>query len=214
MTNSVAEFKVTSTEIAYIRTVMDAIACDYNVRICTEVSDNSSNTLWPRKDMAFTNATFGHVFGFFMQATTNLTWRYENSSDSIYIYPTTNSITMMRCGPVSFTNELAFRLFKNNDVFNLGTNRLVATAIEESDESWMMEKISLDVNEMYLWEALDAVQAQLRYTKYWHIWDGIPDDGFHNKLYFYDKHHDSWRTYWCDPNIISELIPLPHDETP
>ena len=206
MTNIVSECTVSYREIDSIRRIMNAISCDYEVRICTETALDSYLILptKPGNAVSFTNETFGNVLNFFMQNANNFTWRYESVTDTIYVYPTTNSVSMKRVGPISITNAPVMDHFSQNDVFGFGINKMVASGIRESDEEWMAVEISIDMEEAYVWEILDAIDEQLPERKSWDMWESNPASGYRYKVYFYGLMNDIERKYLIERKKLNQ----------
>ena len=200
MTNTLSECTVSYREIDSIRRIMNAISCDYEVRICTETALDSYLLLPIKsgKEVSFTNETFGNVFNFFMQDATNLTWRYESVTDTIYVYPTTNAVSMKRVGPISITNAPVMEHFFQNDVFGFGADKMVAAGIRESGEEWMSTEITINIEEAYVWEILDAIDEQLPERKSWNMWENKPAYEYRHEVYFYGLMNDIDRKYWID----------------
>ena len=200
MTNTVSECTVSSSEIESVRRIMNAISCDYGVRICTETASDSYyiSPIRPREAVSFTNETFGNVFDYFMRNTTNLTWRYESATDTIYVYPTTNAVSIKRAGPISITNSPVIDHFDQNDVFGLGADKMEAVGMRESEETWMTVEISIDMEEAYVWEILDAIDEQLPERKSWNIWENKSSYGCRYRVHFYGLFYDIDRKYWIE----------------
>ena len=185
MTNSLdrAELKIRST--GRINFAMQEVSRAYDVRICTEAQGNYKTTKWPRDEFVFTNTTFEHVFRTIMQATTNLTWRYENTSDTIYIHPTTNALMMMRCGPISVTNTPAYNVIFEDDMLGLRTNGVIAIEYL-SDLGYMNEEVSFEFEDAYVWEILDVIDSQMSDGKSWDIFESHRD-GYRYAFTFYTE---------------------------
>ena len=186
MSNTVSECKMEAFEIDRIWFAMNRISDAYNVRICSEFPYAYKTPKWPKTNMTFTNETFGNVFGTLMQATTNLVWRYENNTDSIYVYPSTNSITQMRIGPIPLTNEPVWKIFFDDEMETMKIDGLDLGG-RESD-SWNM-LITLDMGESYLWEVIDAAMMQIPDMISWDIREILPQEGSRYILRYFTKQH-------------------------
>ena len=187
MTNSLdrAELKIRS--IDWLKFTMQEVSRAYDVRICTEAWGNYKTPKWPRDEFVFTNTTFEHVFGTIMQATTNLTWRYENTSNTIYIHPTTNAIMMMRCGPISATNTPAYAVILDNEMLGFSIKGVVASETK-MDFGYLSEEVSLEFEDAYIWEILDAMDSQMSEGKSWDIWEDFQYAfGFYTEIQHFFK---------------------------
>ena len=193
MTNAIETCKLDDYDLYDIRFVMNNISNSYGIRICTERPIDYKQPNWPKNEQAYTNSTFQSVFATIMGYTTNITWRYENSTDSIYVYPATNAITMLRVGPISLTNEPAWKIFYEYD------GEVEIRKIEGFDlggrerDDWRFE-ISLEIEEAYLWEVLDAILVQFPGCKSWDIREIPLKNGQRYELrYFCEWHAESGR---------------------
>ena len=193
LTNTIAELKISKNKLDDVGEVMTAISRAYNVRICTESQYGKRSVKMPHKEIVFTNATFGYVLNTIMTNTIDLTWRYENNADSIYVYPKTNAISMMRCGPIHITNLPAKRLFDVYDIFDLGLNTIYAIEFE-SGEGSMTHKVTLDFGETHMWQVLDAIEQQVMFASPWEIWENQPHSYHRYYISYFPRHHENWWT--------------------
>ena len=145
---------------------MRGISHDYNIRICSEDS-----TLRKSKSMTFTNSTLEHVFGTVMNNATNHIWRYETETETIYVQPETNAVSMIRCGPIAVTNVALQTLVNEIDVLGFKNNHGKKALLIEyrGFNSWMNELITLESEEVYVWEMLDLICSKLSQKRYWQI---------------------------------------------
>ena len=202
MTNTVAECAIPSYGYGNMSKAMHSLSRAYNVRICKEdltghdkrriqnvYKENyyKTNALSEKEfamiyeDFGFdytlsathTNATFGHVLGVLMECMNNHAWRYESSTDSIYIYPATNAFSMTYIGSVSITNESPRSIFVTKDLLGLGTNK-VELANSKIIWGWPAEKISIELEDAYLWQVLDAISSQITNGRSWNLYEIIP----------------------------------------
>ena len=192
MTNTIDRSELKIRSIDRINFAMQEITRAYDVRICTEAQGDYKTTKWPRDEFVFTDTTFEHVFGTIIQATTNLTWRYENTSNTIYIHPTTNALTMMRCGPISVTNTPAYTVIYEDDMLGLRTNGVVAIEYL-SNLGYMNEEVSFEFENAYVWEILDAMDSQMSEGKSWDIFES-PRDGYRYAFTFYTEYQHYLKT--------------------
>jgi len=183
MTNVIPLCKLENISNTSIGSTLNIVASIYDVRICSEITSSYGFSTWPNKNIIFTNETFGNVFGTIMEQTTNLIWRYENDTDTIYVYPTTNAITTRRCGPISISNIAVRDIFNETNILGLDTNALLKVA-GHKEWGWMDTKISLDFDEMYVWEIFDAINKQLPIGISWHVNRIKPQNGYLYQLYF------------------------------
>ena len=158
--------------------VINDISRAYNVRICSE--DNmyhyiSSMTaadkhLFRYKEpITFTDMAFSNAFEFVMIGATNHVWIYENSTDTIYIHPTTNSFSMMRCAPIAITNAPILSLFLENDIMGLKQNGVVLNNTRRDYSIMAQTTISLELTNAFVWQVLEAICEKLPDKKSWHI---------------------------------------------
>ena len=188
MTNAIQRELTTGSPSRDLTSTMQDISDAFNVRICSE--SHMSRYILPNPEIfhlsrgrefpiTFKNATLDEVFGTIMRNdTTNHTWRYESKTDTIFVYPETNAISMMRCGPIYVTNMLARAFFDEHDI--LGFNGLsVRLLVNRFDEVYWSEQIgisniSLEFENAYVWQVLDAIEKQLPFAKSWHIYENNP----------------------------------------
>ena len=134
----------------------------------------------------FTNATFETVFGAVMESMTNHVWRYEAQTDSIYVYPSTNALSMMRCGSVSLKNEPFLNLFNENGSTNgiaLFTEHKVGVSGGYMDlMSWMFVGLTIELEDPYVWQVFDAIIMKYRHGKFWEI---TRTSDSYNPVHFY-----------------------------
>jgi len=192
MTNTVAECSVEGSLFNNIRMTMNFISRVYDVRICTEAPRNYTTPTWPQSSVVFTNATFGQVFETIMENTTNLTWRYENSTDSIYVYPLTNAITLMRVGPIALTNEPVWKVFYEDDMV---TRKIEGLVLSGREGDYWNDNVSLEIEEAYLWEVLDEIVAQISEGISWDLQVTPPRNGIRYWLRYFTTHHDRFKNY-------------------
>ena len=179
MTNSVqGEIKILATK--HFADSLDDISKAFNVLICSE--DNMSSYfrsatggtphLYQYEDedwKVFSNATFGEVLGYQMRGATNHTWRYESRTDTIYVYPTTNSFTMTRHDRITVTNMTVKAFFDEQDVLGLKACGIYLGGKQHIMMDAKLEKISLDLTDVFVWEILDAITAQLSVATKWSL---------------------------------------------
>jgi len=137
---------------------------------------------------AFTNAPFEHVFGTVMNMTTNHVWRYDNNTDTIYIYPETNSVSMIKIGPVAITNAPPMHFHNRDDMLGLKQYGFKHSYGRMDQNLFQNVKINLDFEEAFVWEVLDMICAQMPNKTSWIIDEGY--DTEKRKVYwfgFYDK---------------------------
>ena len=202
MTNTISEFTSPSYRYGKMLTAMHSLSRTYNVRINMEditghdwrrilnvyMESNYKTNALPEKEVIMiyehtgldytlsathTNATFGHVFDILMESMNNHAWRYENSTDSIYIYPATNAFSMAHIGSVSITNESPRSIFVTKDLLGLGTNK-VELASSKLIWGWPEKEISLELEDAYLWQVLDAITSQIPEGRSWNFREAIP----------------------------------------
>ena len=156
---------------------MLSIASAFNTRICIEiVSDNGHD-----EAISFTNPTMGQVFNNAMEANPDYTWRYENHNDTIYVYPKTNALSMMRVGPVSVTNMLVKTIFEQPDIIGLGSVGIKLSGKSQGMRKWDWtdETVSLEFENAFVWQVFDAIDEQLPKGRLWVIFKRPPDTDFH-----------------------------------
>jgi len=168
ITNSVVACKIYNNAMDRLRFTMDAISFAYDVRICTDDSIDYRTSKWPLESIVLTDETFATTLENYMQNTTNLTWKYEENTKTIYIYPVTNAFIMKRYGPVSVTNVYVHDLFDETNILGLETNSLLRVG-GHKDWGWPTEKVSFYFQEAYLWEIFDAIEAQVDGSKSWSV---------------------------------------------
>ena len=167
---------------------VNEISSYFNIRICSEYDGTKKSYLYKFPTfLNFTDATFAEVFGTYMNLITNHVWRYESRSDTIYIHPETNAISMMRVGPISVSNMTARAFFNENDVLGLKKNNLKLLEKKIWFGYWETEKISLEIQNAFLWEVLDEIASQLPEIYSWHIDGWTSDSGNNLSLYFLEK---------------------------
>jgi len=148
----------------YISQSIADINVFHKIRICSE-----SINPYDGDQMLFTNVVFSQVLEKIIGIYTNHVWKYENETNSFYIYPKTNSFMMTRVGPISITNELVKNLFYEDNF--LGFGKIGLELYPELKWSWTDEVVSLEFEEAYVWEVLDAIDSQLPYKGFWMITD-------------------------------------------
>ena len=164
MTNSLAKVTLTTRGQGEINGAICDISRAYEVRMCSEDA-----TFRLEKPMSFTNATLGHVLEIIISNATNHVWRYENQTDTIYIHPATNAISMQIIGPVAVTNMPLGNFFAGNQIKNMDIYLAYAISTDGPRMAWMSENITLEFDEAYVWEVLDMISAQLSSEKSWFI---------------------------------------------
>jgi len=168
MTNIINKCEIWTNERCEIAGAMQDIAHDYQIRICSEDA-----TLRQGIPMTFTNATLEHVFTSIMTNATDHTWRYDENTDTIYVYPLTNAITMMRIGPIAITNSPIGDFFYEDDMLNfhnLGKLRNMLSFYPVYDGPHLtFENISLEMGESYVWEVLDEICKKATVMNCWQI---------------------------------------------
>ena len=121
-------------------------------------------------EMAFTNATLEEVLGTFVENIPNYIWRYDCENDITYVQPVTNSISMTRIGSVSITNGTFFEvgkiLYKNNLDY---LPSLISYKVNGNARRFSEDELSLEFEDAYLYEILDAVVAQIPDASSWTI---------------------------------------------
>ena len=167
---------------------VNEISSYFNIRICSDSDNYKTSYLYKfMKFLDFNDATFAEVFGTYMSGITNHVWRYESRSDTIYIHPVTNAVSMMRVGPISVSNMTARAFFDENDVLGLKKNNVKHLERKVWFGFWETEKISLEIQDAYLWEVLDEITSQLKEVYSWHIDGGTLNSGEDIILYFLEK---------------------------
>ena len=160
----------------------------FNIRICSDYNNQKTSYLHKLKPfLDFNDATFAEVFGTYMNGITNHVWRYESRSDTIYIHPVTNAISMMRVGPISVSNMTARAFFDENDVLGLKKYNVKHLERKVWIGFWETQKISLEIQDAYLWEVLDEITLQLKEVYSWHINGGTLNSGNNLTLGFREK---------------------------
>ncbi|MCL1910526.1 MAG: hypothetical protein FWG05_06300 [Kiritimatiellaeota bacterium] len=168
MTKTVALCELTSNEHGEIAGAMHDIAFAFDTRICSEDATFRNGTA-----MTFTNATLEHAFGTIMSNTTGYAWRYDGGTDSVYVHPATNAISMTRRGPISIANATISELLNEHDIFGLGISDGIAVSPTflpiHTGPDYLSQKISLELGESYVWEILDAICVKAKGVNCWQI---------------------------------------------
>ena len=121
-------------------------------------------------DMALTNTTLEEVISNLINGSTNHVWRYDCEKDMVYIHPVTNAISMTRIGAVSLKNEIVFELEKILGKYDLKFRPKYKSHKNNGNERDItQDKISLEFEDAYLYEILDAVVAQIPDAMGWTI---------------------------------------------
>ena len=123
----------------------------------------------------------------YMTGITNHVWRYESRSDTVYIRPENDAISMMRVGPISVTNMTTRAFFDENDVLELKKHNVKLSNRKMWFGFWETMKISLEIQDAYLWEVLDEITAQIPGMYSWHIGGGTLNSENDINLYFLEK---------------------------
>ena len=170
VTNIFSKVELGSWFLGEIGGAMQDITSNCRVRICSDDATFRDGT-----PMAFTNASLGYILDTVVNNSTNHIWRYEEVTDTIYVHPTTNAVSMMRCGPFSVTNVLLKTFVENNIGFhNIGGAQITQGS---GPAHWRNAKITLEMGESYVWEVLDAICVQIPVNNYsWHIQELKPGD--------------------------------------
>ena len=117
---------------------------------------------------------------------TNHVWRYESTTDTVYIHPETNAISMTFFNSIAVTNTAVDMLFSMDG--ELGINKLgirFETGIFIGDYKWSEKEISFELENVFLWEILDEICAQLDDRKRWHLVKSEPGKIFKYAIFFY-----------------------------
>ena len=121
-------------------------------------------------EMAFTNATLEEVIGTFIDNMPNHIWRYDCEKDVIYVQPATNAFSMTRIGPVSINNDTIFEFEKTLSKYDLDLwPRLVSYKINGNKRNILRDLFTLEFENAYLYEILDAVIEQIPDARGWTI---------------------------------------------
>ena len=208
MTNTIAECAIPEYKYGKMANAINALSRAYNVRICMEdstandwirilnayeESNYKTNALSEKEvimiyenfgvdftlSATYTNATFGYVLGIIMESMNNHVWRYESSTDSIYIYPATNAFSLTYIGSVSITNKPIKSICETENLLNLATNTIGCVG-DKLIWSWPTENISLELENAYLWQVLDAITSKIRDGRSWEIREINPSYYFNN----------------------------------
>ena len=150
------------------------------VRICSEI-----NTSYIDDHMSFTNATLGHILDNVMNINTNYILRYEASNDSFYVFPATNALTMMRCSPISVTNMPVKTLFKEKDIFGIKKQNTDLADKIAGMWFWADETVTLDFDDAFVWQIMDAICGQLPNGQFWMIFETKKDNDCFYTIYFH-----------------------------
>ena len=197
MTNTVAECIVPAWRPGKLIKTLSSVSETYNIRICVEDETfydfliknriNTNNvddaeitkieTLLEKSEKPskkYKNATLKKVLNDVLKHAPGHTWRYEEYSKTIYVYPIKDSITMKICDPFSVTNVPIGYFIELNDI--IGFNKFGGAHYMThyhyqfySGTPIIDENITLDLNESYAWEIMDAICAQSTEFNYWAI---------------------------------------------
>ena len=130
------------------------------------------------QEMAFTNATLEEIFCAFFENMPSHIWRYDCVKDIIYVQPATNAISMTRIASVSINNDTIFEFQKT--LSQLGFDilpKFISHKINGNMRRFDEDKLSLEFEDAYLYEILDAVVAQIPDARGWII--------MRKRIYFY-----------------------------
>ena len=180
MTNTVDTLELTAYPDIYFSSMMTEISRAYNIRACTE----EIIPLRHGPSFYFENAVLSNVLENVVTGHTNHVWRYENASDSIYIYPETKSISMIRCASVSVTNAPLKALFDENDLLGLKKSGFNCMKIMSDENSLLNETVSLELEEPYVWQVLDAICERLSGFSSWQMQVFYATTGCRYIIYF------------------------------
>ena len=203
LTNKVILCELNTRWYGEIEGAMHDISRAYKVRICTEDA-----TLRYEMPMAFTNMTLAQTIDGFIGSKPDYIWRYERATDSVYVHPKTNALSMIRVGPISVTNAVLKTLFDADDI--LGFQRLgIKLTSHWGINSWMDETVSLEFDDAFVWEILDSISMQLP-GKSWRLKTRDPRRVGGYGLYFYTPYENH------EPQELRsrELLPLPPNPPP
>ena len=159
---------------------MHQISSAFNIKICTEM-----NTPFQDAPMVFTNATLAQILGALSNENPVYEWRFVKQTQTMYAHPKTNALSLMRCNPIFVTNALVRTFFSENDILGFGNDGITLSNGIKSFKSWTDETISLELENAYLWQVLDAINAQHPDKTYWAIFDE-PEKPNRYSIYFYD----------------------------
>ena len=135
------------------------------------------------QEMAFTNATLEEIFGTIVENMPGHIWRYDCENGIIYIQPATNAVSMTRVGSVSFTNESAINVENILTKYNLIVlPRFISNKRTGNMREFSRDKISIELEDAYLYEILDAVVGQIPDAMGWTI--------MRKRIYFYGINED------------------------
>ena len=106
---------------------------------------------------------------------------------------------MMRVGPIALTNAPAGGLFNDEEIFGTKTDKIILYGDRDASLVWSENKISLEIEEAYVWEVLDAIITQLPKCKSWDIYEEKNKRyGFRYAIGFYEKDRDIWEQRYID----------------
>ena len=121
------------------------------------------------QELTFANATLEHVLDTVVKTMPEHTWRYEAITDTVYIHPITNSLLIARCDPIFATNAPLRSIMdadKTLKPYLFDTSLIWHGRL---NLSWMDEKVTLEYEDAFVWEVLDAIETQLSDKWYWRI---------------------------------------------
>ena len=174
--------------LSFLGRDVNQISRDFNIRICSDSDRRDKSYLYKVPSfLNFNDATFAEVFGTYMTGITNHVWRYESKSDTVYIRPANDAISMMRVGPISVTNMTTRAFFSENDVLGLKKHNVKLSNRKMWFGFWETMKISLGIQDAYLWEVLDEIASQVPGMYSWHIDGGTLNSGKEITLDFMEK---------------------------
>ena len=209
LTNTISEFSINSRSWVNLQKISE-ISEIFKARISTEINTDlltagiieissptaiklreQGNTNFTgnlristvSKEISFTNTTLEEVIGTFVGNIPNHAWRYDCDKDNIYIHPLTNLVSMTRIGSVSLTNEMVFEFGKTLYKYDLKLwTRFNPNKISSNERDISQDIISLEFEDAYLYEILDAVVAQIPDARGWTIMG--------KRIYFRGKNKD------------------------
>ena len=155
-----------------ISTAMDDITRVFNVRTCTETVRSSS----PVTYYTITNTTLSNVLENIINSNTNYIWRYEQQTETFYIQPKTNAVSMYYFGSISSTNMLFKEFLDSSNISQLKKNG-VDFIFARPEIRLKNEHINLEFENAYLWQILDAISIQLPHVIGWKIQEVDPKRG-------------------------------------
>ena len=135
-------------------------------------------------ELTFTNATLEHVLDTVVKTMPEHTWRYEAITDTVYIHPMTNSVLTARCDPIFVTNAPSNSIIGADKTLKPYVFVMPVIWRGRLDVSWMDEKVTLECEDAFVWEVLDAIETQLSDKWYWRIHKRNPADEFGTIMFY------------------------------